>query len=198
MSLDAAKVRAIRTSGLTDAHYARIYKVSVRTIRNARTGLTWATHPTPPDRAPREGAGRKASIHARPAPKAVLSFHKHSSSGAFMRPVRWQYRDGRDGEWCRHYRGGYVVTCQDMDGDGTEWGVGLKVDYEKPLPKDPTEWIRDWRIAHGFVGMGSDFEIAKVVAIAALEAIIRDREECEAERRVKPENSPSDSTGCNP
>lgn len=76
MSLDAAKVRAIRASGLTDAHHARRYKVPVRTIRNARTGSTWPTHPTPPDRAPREGAGRKASIHARLARKRRSDPHE--------------------------------------------------------------------------------------------------------------------------
>lgn len=93
-----------------------------------------------------------------------------------MSRVRWQYRDTRDGEWCRHYRGEYVVACRDMDGDGTEWGVGLRVDYEKPLPKDPMQWVRDWRMAYGRVDAGSDFEIAKVIAIAALEAIIHDRQ----------------------
>jgi hypothetical protein len=103
-----------------------------------------------------------------------------------MKNVRWQYRDSRDGEWCRHFRGSYVVTCQDMDGDGTEWGVGLREDYERPLPKDPLKLYKDWRIAHGFVGTTciNDFETAKVVAIAALEAIIKDWEDYQAEKRA--------------
>lgn len=108
-----------------------------------------------------------------------------------MRKVKWQYRDSRDGEWCRHYHREYVVTCQDMDGDGTEWAVGRRGAYEKPLPKDPLAIVPDWRIAHGFVSEGSDFEIAKVVAIAALDAIIRDREEREAERRAHSTGNPS-------
>lgn len=67
--LTPTAVHTIRVSGLTDAHHARIYKVPVRTVRNARTGATWADHPTPPDTDPRDGAGRKASIHARRARK---------------------------------------------------------------------------------------------------------------------------------
>lgn len=98
--------------------------------------------------------------------------------------VKWQYRDGRDGQWCRHYRGKYVVTCQDMDGDGTEWGVGLREDYERPIPKDRLQLYKDWRIAHGFIGPRTidDFAMAKVVAIAALEAVIKDRGDYEREK----------------
>lgn len=69
MTLTAKLVHAIRTERKTDAYFARRLRVPARTIRNARTGITWATHPTPPDRTPHEGAGRKASIHARPARK---------------------------------------------------------------------------------------------------------------------------------
>jgi hypothetical protein len=91
-----------------------------------------------------------------------------------MTTVRWQYRDSRDGEWCRHYRGEYVVECQDMDGDGTEWGVGLRKDYELPL-RDETVMPKRWQMAQGRVDWGNDFEIAKVIAIAALEAIMSAR-----------------------
>ena len=110
-----------------------------------------------------------------------------------MKEIRWTHKDGRDGEWCKHYRGIYVVTCQDMDGDGTEWGVGLREDYDRPLPKDPLQLHKDWRIAYGFVGPYciNDFEVAKVVAIHALAAIIKDREDYQAEERGAASASPS-------
>ena len=64
-----------------------------------------------------------------------------------------------------------------MDGDGTEWGVGLRQDYERPLPKDERAPIKRWEIASGRVDSGNDFEVAKVIAIAALDAIMKDREQ---------------------
>lgn len=67
MSLDDTKIHHIRTSGLTDAHLARKYRVLPETVRRARVGITHPEHPTPPDRAPRESAGRKSSPQARPA-----------------------------------------------------------------------------------------------------------------------------------
>lgn len=100
------------------------------------------------------------------------------------RTVKWQYRDGRDGEWCRHYRGDYVVECQDMDGDGTEWDVWLRKDYDTiPGITERNRRIDDVfkqerypnAIAHGRVDVGNDFQIAKVVAIATLEAIMADK-----------------------
>lgn len=63
--LDAAKVHHIRTSGLTDAGLARLYGLTAPGVRDARVGNTWRNHPTPPDKAPREGAGRKAGALAR-------------------------------------------------------------------------------------------------------------------------------------
>jgi hypothetical protein len=65
--LTPERVHHIRTSGLTDAHLARKYRVLPETVRRARVGLTHPDHPTPPDTAPREGAGRKASPQARRA-----------------------------------------------------------------------------------------------------------------------------------
>lgn len=67
MNLDANKVHHIRTSGLTDAYLSRLYGVTAYAIWAARTGRTHGNHPTPPDRVPRESAGRKASPQARPA-----------------------------------------------------------------------------------------------------------------------------------
>lgn len=58
MSLNAHRVMLIRTSGFTDTYFARIWRVEVRTVRNARTGKTWASHPTPPDTVKRRGGGR--------------------------------------------------------------------------------------------------------------------------------------------
>ena len=65
VQLDPAKVAHIRTCGLTDAHLARKYRLSVQTIRRARTGQSWENHPTPPDRSERLGGGRKASAKAK-------------------------------------------------------------------------------------------------------------------------------------
>lgn len=105
--------------------------------------------------------------------------------------VKWQYRDSRDGEWCRHYRGDYVVECQDMDGDGTEWDVWSRKDYETiPGINERNRHIDDVfkqerypnPIARGRVDCGNDFQIARVVVIATLEAIIKDAEESERER----------------
>lgn len=106
--------------------------------------------------------------------------------------VKWQYRDSRDGEWCRHYRGEYVVECQDMDGDGTEWNVYRRKDYDtiagiNQRNRQEADVLKLERypnpVASGRVDRGNDFQIARVVAIAALEAIIKDAEESERERR---------------
>lgn len=51
--LNPTRVHLIRTSGKTDAHWARIWRVTTRTVNEARRGLTWANHPTPPDTKPR-------------------------------------------------------------------------------------------------------------------------------------------------
>lgn len=55
--LNYDRVHAIRTSGKTDRHYARLWRMTDGSIRDARTGRTWAQHPTPPDLKPR-GPGR--------------------------------------------------------------------------------------------------------------------------------------------
>jgi len=65
--LTVCQIHRIRTSGETDAHLGRLYRKRPETIRRARIGLTHPDHPTPPDTAPREGAGRLASPQARPA-----------------------------------------------------------------------------------------------------------------------------------
>jgi len=65
--LSSAQVEYIRVSGLTDAAVARVLRRSLTTVRRARIGLTHSQYPVRPDRAPREGAGRRASPIARPA-----------------------------------------------------------------------------------------------------------------------------------
>jgi hypothetical protein len=55
--LNPTRVHLIRTSGLTDTHWARIWRVHTRTINEARRGLTWADHPTKPDTKPRGKGG---------------------------------------------------------------------------------------------------------------------------------------------
>jgi hypothetical protein len=51
--LTALRVHMIRTSGLPDRHFARIWRKHPQTIRNARIGVTWRDHSTPPDTKPR-------------------------------------------------------------------------------------------------------------------------------------------------
>jgi hypothetical protein len=51
------RVHIIRSVPLPDPVYARRWRVSVKTIRHARTGKTWADHPTPPDTKPRAKRG---------------------------------------------------------------------------------------------------------------------------------------------
>lgn len=58
MPLSFELVHLCRTNGCTDAHNARVMRVSVDTIVKARTGKTHKDHPTPPDKAPRLGGGR--------------------------------------------------------------------------------------------------------------------------------------------
>lgn len=107
-----------------------------------------------------------------------------------MRKVKWQYRDGRDGEFSKHYHGDYVVTVQDMDGDGTEWDVWLQADLEKARKERDAGNDRSYAspIAKGYVCPRAidDFKISQVVAIEALDAILRVRAEREAEERARP------------
>lgn len=56
-SLTSEQVTAIRTVMRPDAQYAREWKVTTGTVRDARTGRSWPNHLTPPDPIPR-GPGR--------------------------------------------------------------------------------------------------------------------------------------------
>jgi len=52
------QIHWIRTSGLTDAHMARTLGVGYVTVHNARRGITFKDHPTPPDTALRKPGGK--------------------------------------------------------------------------------------------------------------------------------------------
>jgi hypothetical protein len=56
--LSVGMVHEIRTRRFTDSYWARCLKVTNGTVRRARTGETYADHPTSADRAPRDGTGR--------------------------------------------------------------------------------------------------------------------------------------------
>lgn len=56
------RIHVARTSGLTDTHLGRTWRVSVGTVRDARVGLTHRNHPTLPDTAPRDQPGPRSSV----------------------------------------------------------------------------------------------------------------------------------------
>lgn len=56
-ALTPERVTLIRSSGLPDTHWARIWRVSAQTIGAARRGETWRENPTPPDTKPRVKLG---------------------------------------------------------------------------------------------------------------------------------------------
>lgn len=62
--LTSEQVHWIRTCGLTDAHMARTLGVGYVTVHNARRGISWKVHPTPPDNALRKPGGKLASAMA--------------------------------------------------------------------------------------------------------------------------------------
>lgn len=57
--LTADMVHQIRTSGLSDVHWERVLGVTRTCVQKARVGVTWTTHPTPPDSAPRATSNGK-------------------------------------------------------------------------------------------------------------------------------------------
>jgi len=70
-ALTLAQVSRIRTAGLTDVYFSKLYRASRSCIRKARTGETYLDCPTPPDIRPRAAAGRYAPSEARLAPDPV-------------------------------------------------------------------------------------------------------------------------------
>ena len=99
-----------------------------------------------------------------------------------MRKVKWSIRDDGNSTWGKHYDGDYIVFCTDCDGDGTEWSVWLRDEYELELPDDKL-WQKQ-PLAQGSVSpQGDDFEVGKAIAIEALDALMRNR--ADRERREK-------------
>lgn len=58
-ALTSEMVHEIRTAGLSDAHWERLLGVTRTCVQKARVGVTWITHPTPPDAAPRATSNDK-------------------------------------------------------------------------------------------------------------------------------------------
>jgi hypothetical protein len=71
MSLTPDRVHIARTAGLTDSHLARLWRVTDATVRQARRGETYRSHPTPADVAPRDSTGCTLAIRAGQPQKAV-------------------------------------------------------------------------------------------------------------------------------
>lgn len=69
--LTPSRVHELRTAQKTDTHYARLWRVSEKTVLRARLGQTWASHPTPPDAAPRDPTGCTRAIRAGLPQRAV-------------------------------------------------------------------------------------------------------------------------------
>lgn len=58
-SLTADQVHQIRTGGLSDSHWERLIGVTRTCVQKARVGVTWITHPTPPDTDSRATSNRR-------------------------------------------------------------------------------------------------------------------------------------------
>jgi hypothetical protein len=63
--LTPEQVTRIRTAGMSDVYFARLYRVTPQNIRMARRGETHKNVPTPPDTRPRMSAGRTRRHEAR-------------------------------------------------------------------------------------------------------------------------------------
>lgn len=99
-----------------------------------------------------------------------------------MRKVKWSIRDDGNSTWGKHYHGDYVVFCTDCDGDGTEWSVWERAEYELKM-SDEDQWKKK-PLAKGSVApYGNDFEIGQAIAIEALDAILRDQTDRATARR---------------
>lgn len=51
------RVHIVRTAGKSDRHFERLWRISAKSIRYARVGITWKMHETPPDTKPRVPKG---------------------------------------------------------------------------------------------------------------------------------------------
>ena len=66
--LNPWRVHVARTARLTDAYLGRVWRTTKSAVYKARTGATWASHPTRPDRRPRLPTGRTHRTAAYLAP----------------------------------------------------------------------------------------------------------------------------------
>jgi len=58
-SLTHEHVHQIRTSRLPDTHWEQLLGVTRTCVQKARVGVTWTTHPTPPDTESRTTSNRR-------------------------------------------------------------------------------------------------------------------------------------------
>lgn len=73
-ALTSEMVHEIRTSGLSDAHWERLLGVTRTCVQKARVGVTWITHPTPPDTARRATSNNKGGRpETQPLPQMSLA-----------------------------------------------------------------------------------------------------------------------------
>ena len=56
-SLTDQRVHILRTANKSDRYFERLWRVGVQAIRQARVGITWKHHTTPPDNRPRVPKG---------------------------------------------------------------------------------------------------------------------------------------------
>lgn len=75
--LTSEQVHECRTSGLSDAHLGRKWRIHSHSVRQARRGETFKDHPTPPDLRQRFPGGRYTSNVARFDRRAVNGGEKH-------------------------------------------------------------------------------------------------------------------------
>ena len=72
--LTSEQVHAIRTSGLSDSYWERLLDVTRTCVQKARVGVTWTTHPTPPDTTPRPTSnGKGGRPETQPLPQMSLA-----------------------------------------------------------------------------------------------------------------------------
>jgi hypothetical protein len=91
--LSPMQVEFIRTAGLTDSFLSRKFGFTISAIRAARTGASYRSHPTPPDKRPRLQGGRKAPPQARYKPETTATSNTISTA---LRGWRVAFNGGAD------------------------------------------------------------------------------------------------------
>lgn len=82
-------VHRVRTAGMTDAYFARLYHVSTQAVRLARIGETFKEHPTPPDLRERMSPGRHSTLDG----KALIVARAVTSSDISRALMQWRLPD---------------------------------------------------------------------------------------------------------